>query len=82
MSQRICETCGGAEFRLLFTRNRHDFFRCKSCRLVRIDPQPTDEVLSAIYGGSYFEAWGGAKGCQECVATKEGHFSPTRPQCC
>jgi 2-polyprenyl-3-methyl-5-hydroxy-6-metoxy-1,4-benzoquinol methylase len=58
MTKRLCETCGGAEFRHLFTRNAQGFFRCRSCRLVRIDPQPTDEVLAAIYSGKYFDAWG------------------------
>jgi 2-polyprenyl-3-methyl-5-hydroxy-6-metoxy-1,4-benzoquinol methylase len=58
MTARACEVCGGTAFRRLFIRDRHGFFRCRSCRLVRIDPQPTDEVLAAIYSGKYFYAWG------------------------
>jgi 2-polyprenyl-3-methyl-5-hydroxy-6-metoxy-1,4-benzoquinol methylase len=58
MTLRPCEVCGGGEFRFLFTRNEHHLFRCRACRLVRIDPQPTDAVLSDIYGGKYFNAWG------------------------
>lgn len=36
----------------------HDFTRCRSCGLERIDPQPTDETLARIYGEHYYDAWG------------------------
>lgn len=58
MTPRPCEVCSGREFRYLFTRNEHRLFRCRACRLVRIDPQPTDAVLADIYSGKYFDAWG------------------------
>lgn len=59
MTGRPCEVCGGGDFRELFVRNDHHFCRCRSCRLVRIDPQPTDEVLAEVYSNQYFKAWGG-----------------------
>ena len=74
VNPRICETCGATEFRLIFTRNPHHFFRCQSCRLVRIHPQPTDEVLSAIYSGSYFEAWGGQTDADTVLQLKKDTF--------
>ena len=74
VNQRVCETCGATKFRLLFTRNAHHFFRCQSCRLVRIHPQPTDEVLSAIYSGSYFEAWGGKTASESVLQLKKDTF--------
>jgi 2-polyprenyl-3-methyl-5-hydroxy-6-metoxy-1,4-benzoquinol methylase len=61
-------------FRHLFTRNEHEFYRCRSCRLVRIDPQPTDEVLATIYGGEYFEAWGGQSSTDRVSQFKKDAF--------
>jgi 2-polyprenyl-3-methyl-5-hydroxy-6-metoxy-1,4-benzoquinol methylase len=71
---RPCEVCNRAEFRHLFTKDKHDFFRCRSCGLIRINPQPTDEVLGGIYGSKYYNAWGmqtDAEGVQEL---KKGTF--------
>jgi SAM-dependent methyltransferase len=42
----------------LFEKQGHRFVRCKGCELERIDPQPTDETLSAIYGRHYYDSWG------------------------
>src|SRR5579859_1093444 len=71
---RPCEGCHGAEFKHLFTKDKQDFFRCRSCGLIRIDPQPTDVVLAGIYGSKYYDAWGmqtDAEGVQEL---KKGTF--------
>jgi cyclopropane fatty-acyl-phospholipid synthase-like methyltransferase len=74
MTKRLCETCGGSEFRHLFTRNAQNFSRCRSCRLVRIDPQPTDEVLAAIYSGKYFDAWGVQTDADQVLKLKKDTF--------
>lgn len=42
----------------LFEKAGHTFVRCDSCGLERLDPQPTDETLSKIYGEHYYDAWG------------------------
>ena len=55
---RACEVCSGTEFTSLFEKDDHRWTRCKSCALERIDPPPTDETLSAIYGKHYYDAWG------------------------
>jgi 2-polyprenyl-3-methyl-5-hydroxy-6-metoxy-1,4-benzoquinol methylase len=58
MKQRLCEVCGSGNFKRLFEKEKHGFFRCRSCQLIRIDPPPTDEVLGGIYGAKYYDAWG------------------------
>ena len=74
MSARACEVCGGGEFRHLSSRNGHQFFRCRSCQLIRIDPQPTDETLARIYGKKYYEAWGVQSGQEKVQELKKGTF--------
>ncbi len=71
---RPCEVCGGTEFRRLFTKDAHEFVRCRSCRLIRIDPQPTDETLSAIYGSKYYDAWGVQTGADRVLQLKKHTF--------
>lgn len=55
---RECEVCGHETFEICFEKDGHRFHRCTNCDLVRIDPQPTDEVLAKIYGAHYYDAWG------------------------
>jgi 2-polyprenyl-3-methyl-5-hydroxy-6-metoxy-1,4-benzoquinol methylase len=55
---RVCEVCSGHEFSPMFEKNAHQWVRCEACALERIDPQPTDETLAAIYGKHYYDAWG------------------------
>ena len=69
-----CEVCGSDRFRHLFRKDGHEFLRCRSCQLVRIHPQPTDEVLGNIYGAQYFEAWGVQHGAERVLALKKATF--------
>lgn len=55
---RDCEVCSRNSFEFIFEKDAHSFYRCAHCDLVRIDPQPTDEVLAKIYGAHYYDAWG------------------------
>jgi 2-polyprenyl-3-methyl-5-hydroxy-6-metoxy-1,4-benzoquinol methylase len=55
---RACEVCSGTGFTTLFEKDEHRWTRCQACALERIDPPPTDETLSAIYGKHYYDAWG------------------------
>jgi 2-polyprenyl-3-methyl-5-hydroxy-6-metoxy-1,4-benzoquinol methylase len=55
---RTCEVCSGTEFTSLFEKDDHRWMRCQSCALERIDPPPTDETLTAIYGKHCYDAWG------------------------
>jgi 2-polyprenyl-3-methyl-5-hydroxy-6-metoxy-1,4-benzoquinol methylase len=55
---RVCEVCSGTEFTSLFEKDQHLWVRCERCSLERIDPQPTDSTLTAIYGKHYYDAWG------------------------
>ena len=56
--ERVCEVCSGNGFTTLFEKDDHRWVRCDACALERIDPPPTNETLSAIYGKHYYDAWG------------------------
>jgi len=58
MTSPACEICGGTTFRPLFVKNNLHYFRCSTCQLTRIQPQPSDETLAQVYSDKYFEAWG------------------------
>lgn len=58
MNFRPCEACSGTRFEKRFSKLEHEFFRCLDCGLERIDPQPSDATLAAIYGKHYYDAWG------------------------
>jgi ADP-heptose:LPS heptosyltransferase/2-polyprenyl-3-methyl-5-hydroxy-6-metoxy-1,4-benzoquinol methylase len=53
-----CEACSGERFVLIYSKHGHRFWRCKSCGLQRIHPQPSDATLASIYGQHYYDAWG------------------------
>src|SRR5262245_46972880 len=53
-----CQVCDGTRFVPLFEKDGHAFVRCADCSLERIDPQPSDATLAAIYGEQYYDAWG------------------------
>ena len=58
-----CELCGGSDPRLLFVaKDRYGdpasefrVVRCKTCRLVYVNPRPTDDCISAFYPADYFD---------------------------
>lgn len=52
---RSCPSCrhGGATVRYDFGREK--ILRCPGCRLMYLDPWPTEEDMHAVYGDSYFE---------------------------
>lgn len=58
MATAPCEACEGRSFTKIFEKAGHSFLRCEGCGLERIDPQPSDETLAAIYGQHYYDAWG------------------------
>ena len=72
--QRRCEACGGTDFRHLFAKDQHEFFRCRGCRLIRSDPQPTDAVLANIYGRKYYDAWGVQTDADRVLQLKQSTF--------
>src|SRR5213594_3007940 len=74
MTTRACEACGGVDFRPMFTKNDHTFVRCASCRLGRIDPQPTDAELAGIYSRHYFDAWGMQTDAERVSRLKKNTF--------
>ena len=69
-----CEVCESSDFRPMFAKADHHFVRCAICGLERIDPQPSDETLAAIYGSHYYDAWGLHDDEATVAALKKGTF--------
>lgn len=72
---RVCEVCSGTEFEPLLEKDAHQWVRCHACALERIDPPPTDETLSAIYGKHYYDAWGLHEDTQTVSQLKKSTFA-------
>jgi dolichol-phosphate mannosyltransferase len=53
-----CPSCDGRESRVPFPDEHPWLVRCRRCRLMRAQPQPSAEELEAIYGEHYFDEWG------------------------
>lgn len=53
-----CDICGKKTMLKIFEKEGHCFYRCSSCRLEKIYPQPSDKQLSEIYNKIYYDAWG------------------------
>ncbi len=70
-----CEVCSGSRFSKMFEMQNHTFVRCTECALERIDPPPTDETLSAIYGDHYYDAWGLRTDAERVARLKKATFS-------
>lgn len=54
----VCICCGSTRSHPLFEIESHPLVQCADCGLERISPQPADEIISAIYGQHYYNAWG------------------------
>ena len=48
-----CAACGGTRCRLQFEKQGYRFVRCDGCTLVRLDPLPGQQALTAFYDESY-----------------------------
>jgi len=48
-----CAACGADRFRPRFEKQGYRFVRCQACTLVRLDPLPEQEALTAFYDESY-----------------------------
>jgi 2-polyprenyl-3-methyl-5-hydroxy-6-metoxy-1,4-benzoquinol methylase len=53
-----CDLCGRADAAELFAKAGDAYVRCHGCGLIYLNPQPSDAELAAIYGASYYDAWG------------------------
>ncbi len=74
MRAGACAVCDSTASRRLFTKEGHEFVQCRSCGLIRIDPQPTSAVLAGIYGSHYYEAWGVQTDADRVWQLKKGTF--------
>ncbi len=53
-----CPCCGGTTFRYMFRKDQFTYEKCLNCYSARINPQPTDSQLDAIYKMGYYANWG------------------------
>lgn len=53
-----CECCDN-EMVDFFKKDKANYQKCSACGLIRIYPQPSDEVLAEIYRRDYYKIWGG-----------------------
>jgi len=51
---KSCQLCKGARIYYLFSTSDYRVVRCEDCGLVFLNPQPSDDELSRIYGADYF----------------------------
>jgi 2-polyprenyl-3-methyl-5-hydroxy-6-metoxy-1,4-benzoquinol methylase len=51
---RACLVCNGARLHYLFSFSDHRVVRCDDCGLLFLNPQPSDDEQSRIYGADYF----------------------------
>ena len=49
-----CLVCGGKKIHYGFSVRKYRVEECAGCGLMRLNPQPTDDELAAIYGPRYF----------------------------
>ena len=51
-----CLLCGHAEYRLYRTDHGAQLVRCRACRFLYVNPQPTNSELERLYSQEYYEA--------------------------
>jgi len=62
-----CYVCG-KEMKFFMEKFNLKFWRCNSCGLERIYPQPSDDILKEIYDKDYFEkGWGFSEQNEELI---------------
>ena len=54
--RNTCPVCESRRLRYVFSPHGHRVVRCADCRLMFLNPQPSDAELAAIYGDDYFLA--------------------------
>jgi SAM-dependent methyltransferase len=66
----VCPLCNAEQTRLLFLKDNYPVFRCRSCRVEFLHPQPGDDVLASIYGPDYFLGNGDPEGNERVARLK------------
>jgi glycosyltransferase involved in cell wall biosynthesis/2-polyprenyl-3-methyl-5-hydroxy-6-metoxy-1,4-benzoquinol methylase len=68
---KACLVCQGARLHYLFSIATHRVARCDDCGLLFLNPQPSDDELSRIYGANYFFGSDTEKGSQAVSEIKQ-----------
>jgi SAM-dependent methyltransferase len=69
-----CPACHGTAKRLGFAIGNHPLWRCASCRMEFLHPQPDETERAGIYGRRYYDAWGLNMDGQAVRRMKVRHF--------
>ena len=48
-----CNICNSKDYKLLYTKNGWNIVKCRTCGLVYVNPQPTNEELREFYASKY-----------------------------
>src|SRR6185437_282199 len=67
-----CLVCYGKKIHYNFSLDKHRIEECKSCGLMRLNPQPSDEELLTIYNSNYFIALKNDNGTSHTAQLKAG----------
>jgi 2-polyprenyl-3-methyl-5-hydroxy-6-metoxy-1,4-benzoquinol methylase len=54
ITNSACVVCKARHIHYVFSLEEHRIVRCNECGFMFINPQPSDEALSRIYGNDYF----------------------------
>ena len=49
-----CGICGSRRLHYAFSKGEHRIVQCADCRLLMLNPQPSDQELAEIYSDHYF----------------------------
>lgn len=69
-SNTVCAVCGCRHIHYSFSLEDHRLVRCDECGFIFINPQPSDQVLSEIYGDDYFVLSSDQKGLDHVASLK------------
>ena len=69
-SPEACPLCAAKRTRFLFNKDAYPVFQCTACRAEFLHPQPSDDVLTSIYGPDYFLGGEDAEGLERGTRLK------------
>jgi 2-polyprenyl-3-methyl-5-hydroxy-6-metoxy-1,4-benzoquinol methylase len=69
-----CVVCGSSDLKHFMSKENHEFYKCKSCKLEFIDPKPDSTSLMKIYNSEYYERWEQKKYSEAYIEQKKKTF--------
>jgi SAM-dependent methyltransferase len=69
-SANACTVCGSRHIHYAFSLEEHRVVRCDGCGFMFLNPQPSPEILSEIYGDGYFVLSSDQRGVEHVASLK------------